>query len=394
MSIFYELNQVPAHSVLLHSSRQEAIEFPKGDIRLGYCLVCGFISNVAFDPGLQNYLTHNYEATQAYSDTFNTFHRNLAERLINEYDLHEKRIVEIGCGQGEFLDLMCSLGRNNGGGFDPAYVEGRWVGSAKERVLIIKDYYTEESSQQYPADFLCCKMTLEHIHEPFEFLNMVARSVRNQPDTIVFFQVPNTRQVLQEVAFWDIYYEHCSYFSQYSLNYLFELCGFQVIKNFSEYDDQYLLIEARAVEISEKRISSSPGELSDLEKDVAHFKLNYPDVVQGWRDIIRDLHSSRKKVVIWGGSSKTVAFLTTLDIRDEIEYVIDINPNKHGTYLAGSGQEIVSYEVLKSYKPDLIIVMNPVYMNEIEKTLNGIGVSCHLIAVNEPLVDGNRKIYG
>lgn len=43
MSIFYDLEQVPVHSVLLHSSRQEAIEFPKGDICLGYCPVCGFI---------------------------------------------------------------------------------------------------------------------------------------------------------------------------------------------------------------------------------------------------------------------------------------------------------------------------------------------------------------
>jgi len=108
MSIFYDLEQVPVHSVLLHSSWQEAIEFPKGDICLGYCSVCGFISNVSFDPGLQNYFTHKYDATQAFSDTFNAFHRNLALRLIDQYDLHDKRIVEIGCGQGEFLDLLCN----------------------------------------------------------------------------------------------------------------------------------------------------------------------------------------------------------------------------------------------------------------------------------------------
>ncbi len=388
MSVFYALEQVPVHSMLLLSSRKEAVEFPKGDIRLGYCPTCGFIANISFDPGLQNYFTHNYDATQTYSDTFNTFHRNLALRLINLYNLHGKRIIEIGCGQGEFLDLLCGLGQNTGIGFDPAYVEGKWTGSAKDRTTFIKDYYTEENARQYRADFVCCKMTLEHIQEPFRFVNMVSRSVRDQPNTIVFFQIPNAQYVLQEIAFWDIYYEHCSYFSQHSLNYLFQLCGFQVINNSVEYDNQYLMIEAKPAELTDKPIRFQSNELSKLEKDVAGFQLKCPEVINAWRERITELFLSGKKIVIWGGGSKAVAFLTTLKIQNEVEYVIDINPNKHGMYLAGTGQKIVSYEFLRSYKPDIVVVMNPIYVDEIRKILTGIGVSCNLVSVGSTFDEG------
>jgi len=381
MSAFYDLKQVPVHSVLLHASREEAVELQKGDISLALCPACGFISNVSFDPNLQNYLTHNYDATQAYSGTFNSFHRELALRLINKYDLRGKKIVEIGCGQGEFLDLLCSLSGSTGIGFDPAYVEGRYVATAKDRIKIIKDYYTEENSQQYGADFVCCKMTLEHIREPFDFVNMVAHSVRDLHDTIVFFQIPNAQYVLQEIAFWDIYYEHCSYFSQASLSTLFQLCGFQVLNLSFDYDNQYLMIEAKPSEFIGQPVEERSNELEKLQNDVMDFQSKISDVVDGWRDSIREFFLSGKKVVVWGGGSKAVSFLTTLKIQDEIEYVVDINPNKHGMYLAGTGQKIMSPEFLREYKPNVIIVMNPIYMSEIQNMLDKLDITCELLSV-------------
>jgi hypothetical protein len=118
MEIFYELERVPVHSVLLLPTREEAITYPRGDIRLGFCRACGFISNTAFDPSLHEY-SERYEETQGYSPTFNAFARRLAEHLIERYDLHGKDIIEIGCGKGEFITLLCDLGGNRGIGIDP-----------------------------------------------------------------------------------------------------------------------------------------------------------------------------------------------------------------------------------------------------------------------------------
>jgi hypothetical protein len=85
--------------------------------------------------------------------------------------------------------------------------------------------------------------------------------------------------------------------------------------------------------------------------------------------------------VIWGSGSKGVSFLTTLGIEAEVEYAVDINPYKHGMYMAGTGQRIVPPEFLREYRPDLVIAMNPVYLAEIGAALESLGVEAELVAV-------------
>jgi len=55
MSTFHVLQDVPIHSVLLMSTRDKALLYPRGDIRLGYCTSCGFITNYAFMPDRLEY---------------------------------------------------------------------------------------------------------------------------------------------------------------------------------------------------------------------------------------------------------------------------------------------------------------------------------------------------
>lgn len=185
MSVFCELESVPVHSVLLLPTRAEALNYAEGDIALGFCQTSGFVSNVAFDPTRHEY-SSRYEATQAFSPTFNAFAQRLAMRLIDQYDLHGKHIIEIGCGQGEFLTMLCGLGGNGGVGFDPAYVSGRNESQAQNRITFIKDFYSERYAD-YHGDFVCCKMTLEHIQHTADFISTVRRSLGDQSNTIVFF---------------------------------------------------------------------------------------------------------------------------------------------------------------------------------------------------------------
>src|SRR5687768_14143900 len=70
MRVFYTLSGVPVHSCLLMSTAEEALAYPKGEIELAYCSVCGFISNLAFDPKRLDY-SASYEETQGFSPHFN-----------------------------------------------------------------------------------------------------------------------------------------------------------------------------------------------------------------------------------------------------------------------------------------------------------------------------------
>ena len=377
--IFYELKGVPVHSVLLMPDRQTALNYPKGDIALAFCRHCGFISNAAFDPRVHEY-SSRYEETQGFSPTFNAFARRQAQSLIDRYDLHNKDIIEIGCGKGEFLTLLCELGGNRGIGFDPAYVNERDHSAVKDRITFIQDFYSEKYSDR-KGDFVCCKMTLEHIRETADFVSMVRRSIGPRPETVVFFQVPDAVRILRENAFWDIYYEHCSYFSIGTFGRLFRQCGFVVTGLWKDYDDQYLMIEARpgdrhdAVPFPEEE---GPKELS---LDIAYFSENCSRSIKAWKQKLDGIRRKGQRIVLWGGGSKGVAFLTTLGVNEGIEYVVDINPFKHGTYMAGTGQEIVAPDFLRGYQPDVVIVMNPVYREEIRRSCADMGLEPAILTV-------------
>src|SRR5690349_18387509 len=107
--IFHHVPGVPVNSCLLFANRERARSLPSGDIDLAYCPDCTFIFNASWRPELTVY-SDLYEETQAFSATFNAFHQQLAEELVGRYDLSGKEIVEIGCGKGEFLTLLCELG--------------------------------------------------------------------------------------------------------------------------------------------------------------------------------------------------------------------------------------------------------------------------------------------
>lgn len=376
---FYKVKKVPVHSVLLIKTKKEAINYPKGDINLGFCNNCGFIFNTLFDKKLvEKDYSSDYEATQAFSPTFNNFADELAKNLIKKYDLHNKEIIEIGCGDGEFINLLCELGNNRGTGFDPAYREEH--NSKKlQSIRFVKDFYSEKYSS-YPADFIVCKMTLEHIPNVYEFVRTVRKSLENNKDAVVFFQIPEITRILKEVAFWDIYYEHCSYFSAGSLARLFRKAGFDIIDIWTGFDNQYLMIEAKPGD-GINTILDKEKDLVIVKEIVDNFTIHIDQKIDLWKKRLEKFKHDKKKAVVWSSSSKGVAFLNAVDALDEIKFVVDIDPYKKGDYMVGTGEEIVIPEFLKDYKPDVVIVMNPVYIKEIKEKIESLKLRSNIISV-------------
>jgi len=378
LSIFYEVDEVPVHSCLMMSSQSEAQDFPCGDVKLGFCDRCGFITNTLFDAKWSAYAP-NYEDQQSYSPTFNKFSLKLANHLINKYDLHNKDIIEIGCSKGDFLLLLCELGNNRGVGIDPSVVPGRVNSEAADRVTFIQDYYSEKHSE-YVGDFICCRHTLEHIQPTSEFIKTVRKSIGDR-NTVVVFEIPDNTRVLKEQAFEDIYYEHCSYFSPGTLARLFRDSGFEVTDLYCEYGDQYLLIEAKPVAIPSDKIHSFEESVADVAADVKLFTEKISGKLEYWKNYLDEAQAKQEKVVVWGSGSKCVAFLTTLKTIDKIEYAVDINPHRHGKFIPGVGKEIMAPEFLKTYQPDKVIVMNAIYTGEISEMLKNMGVTTEVVAL-------------
>jgi C-methyltransferase C-terminal domain len=214
----------------------------------------------------------------------------------------------------------------------------------------------------------------------------------------VFFMIPEITRILNLRAFWDIYYEHCSYWSPGSLARAFRIAGFDPLQVWTDYDDQYVLIAARPS--SDRSGVGAPNQIrgpgngdilanEEPPEALAAKVRSFSEAVAldrvRWRDWLDRLRRARQKAVLWGGGSKAVAFLTTLDVRAGIDHAVDLNPRRNGTFIAGTGQQIVVPEFLAQHQPDVVIVMSPIYLPEIKAQLERMGVqpSC-LVTVEAP----------
>ncbi|MBN1479379.1 methyltransferase domain-containing protein [candidate division KSB1 bacterium] len=376
VNTFYFIDDVPVHSNLLQTSEQAARDFPLGSIALGFCRDCGLISNTAYNADFRDY-SPIYEDQQCFSQTFNSFSENLIDFLIHKHQLENKDVIEIGCGKGDFLVRLCERGNNRGIGIDPAIVYDRV--STDKNVRFIKDYFSTQYSH-LKADAFICRHTLEHIYDVQAFLQSVRRAIGHQ-DALVFFEVPDMIRVLREMAFWDIYYEHCSYFSPGSLARLFRLCHFQITDLWRGYDNQYLLIEARPTNAQFTGAHPLEESLDQLECDVENFAADVKLKLLYWHEMLQRFQQERLKVAIWGSGSKCLAFLTTLKNCRGIDCIVDINPYRHNQYIPGVGKKIVSPAALAAYQPDVVIIVNPIYRDEIEQELFAMGLEPHLFCL-------------
>jgi C-methyltransferase C-terminal domain len=66
---------------------------------------------------------------------------------------------------------------------------------------------------------------------------------------------------------------------------------------------------------------------------------------------------------------------------NSIEYAVDINPRKHLMFVAGTGQPIVPPSFLQGYQPDILLVMNPFYADEIAQLADCLGLKTELLTV-------------
>ncbi|MGI9641880.1 MAG: class I SAM-dependent methyltransferase, partial [Acidimicrobiia bacterium] len=292
------------------------------------------------------------------------------------HDLAGKTVVEIGCGEsGDFLVMMAEAGIGRGIGIDPAVHGDRIETAVDDRLEWISEFYSEKHFD-LEADAIVCRHTLEHIAPVAEFLRTVRQAIGDRLDTKVLFELPDTQRVLDEVAFWDVYYEHCSYFSAGSLARLFEQEGFRVTKLSMAYDDQYLILDAIPVAEGSDPAPWSADDMAALRRGVDHYRVAYRDTIDDWDSRLAALAADGGTAVIWGGGSKGVSFMSA--VGNTIAAAVDINPNKQGMFLAGTGHRIISPHELVALEPDLVIAMNSVYLNEIQAELDALGIDTRL----------------
>ncbi len=127
---------------------------------------------------------------------------------------------------------------------------------------------------------------------------------------------------------------------------------------------------------SAAQLSSQPH---GLPPEIAMFGEHHRTKVADWRERLEEYRRLGQRVVVWGTGGKGISFLNTLNTQDVIEYVVEINPDKHGKFIPGSGQEIVPPEFLTRYQPDNVIITNALYEQEMKQQARDLGVECEFL---------------
>jgi SAM-dependent methyltransferase len=386
--IFVSRGVVPVDVGTSLSTEAQARRAPLADISLAYCHGCGLVwnrlydsSQIAFKPG--------YDASLHHSPLVNSFMDGLVRRLIDRFDLYGKDILEVGCGTGHFLRQLCERGGNRGTGIDPTVPrEGtETVGSG--RVRFIRDFFSNKYSA-VDCDFLCSQSVLEVISKPSAFLTNVRDAIRRR-GAVAYFEMFNAGRAFENYETWSIHYEQCNYFSLDAFRTLFRRWGFQVLDSGNcEGNDQYIFIEVEATKDEEAPVSfpaigaGAAAEWNDETESQAllpipgtlvNFAARHCSQVENWREKLSACRSTDRKVVVWGTGGKGVSFLNSVGQESGIRYAVDSNPTRHGRFIPGSAQQIVSPAFLADYRPDAVILSNRAYDKEIRHQIANIGIN-------------------
>ena len=338
--MIFPKTELPVLQNRVFDSREDALNSSKGWIELQEDSLTGIVSNVLFDPSLLTY-DENYDNEQSNSDTFKSHLENVY--YILEPFIKNKKIIEVGCGKGQFLNFIGGKGYDVYG-CDPTY-EGN-----DERIR--KEFFSKDLNLK--GDVIILRHVLEHIKNPVEFLLQIAEA--NDHKGLIYIEVPDFNWIVDNDVYFDVFYEHVNYFRQNDFKKIFKNTVTSGIFFSGQY--QYVVADLASVQSPPYKIEASFTKTLSfgcLQKTVEQLR-DYEGV----------------PIYVWGAASKGVIasiYLIYAGIR--LTSIIDINERKQNKFIAITALQVISpNDFNKLDIGAIILVANPNYRAEIVKMVN------------------------
>ena len=372
---FLELADMPAQDGVVHNTRRAALDAPAGDISLAICRRCHFIVNFAYDPEKIQFTEYNY--AQHHSAQYRNHVDEVVGMLVDTYGLRNKMLIDVGCGEGYFLNKLSIAADSNGVGIDPSLAVTGEVPIGNERLELIKDFYTDKYSH-YQGDLVSCRHVIDELAAPRDFLQLLKKALRPGEQSIVYLELPNARRTFEEQLIWNIGYAKRSWFTATSLAALLRICGLSVVKTETLFGGEYLGITGRRARDTDATDPYPEEPADEMIALLDEFSNHFNKEVDRWKKKIAGLKKRGEQIVIWGAGMRGINFLNQFGHESVFPKIVDINKNRQGSYLPGSGFLIDSPDILRALQPKRILLSNPAYKREIRSQLEDMGVASEL----------------
>ena len=311
------------------------------DLHLHQCHNCGLIQ---FDCEPVPYYRDVIRGG-GFSETIQSLRRKQYLHLIDKYDLKGKKIIEIGCGEGEFILPLQDFQVQAFG------IEHRMelVNKARERGLNVWKSFPETPDtviDNGPFDAFLLFQFLEHQPKPNDMLQCIRNNLTE--NGIGLISVPSFEYVLAKNGFYELMRDHLAYYTEDSFRFLMQYNGFEVI--------ELEIVNGNTISaVVRKRKAINLSCFSD----------NFEILTKKLKEFSKEHKSKGKKISVWGASHQAFMILSVTGFGKEVEYIIDSADFKQGKYAPASNVPIVSPEYWFTCPVDCIVIIAPEYAMEI-----------------------------
>lgn len=359
----------------IYRSRQAAVEANIGEFELYVCDICGLVYNARFDSNLVSY-DENYDVYIP-SAIFADYYKEIATFIYDKFSLDGGLVVDIACGKGTFLEVLCGLYPNvQGLGIDPSY---EFNNTAAPNLKFIKDVFKAEYITRQPA-LILCRHAFDQIEQPLSFLQSIQSALRLFNETPFFIEVADLEWIIETGAFWDLCYERCSYWTAASLKNTLGRAGFQTENVLKASNGQYLWAFGTVMQES-----AAMAETNSVGESLTAYSLTEKNLVAGMKTKLQNLKAEGNLLAVWGMATKGVVFCNLIDAERQLfDYCVDISEKKINCFVAHTGHEINAPDILCRVGSAklVIVVMNPNYLTEIIE-------SCKQLNLNPRYIDAS-----
>jgi 2-polyprenyl-3-methyl-5-hydroxy-6-metoxy-1,4-benzoquinol methylase len=287
--------------------------------------------------------------------------------LVDRFDLSGDKILEVGSGKGDMLDILKEVGLDAYG--IEASAESVEIGKLSGRNMIHGYIGEMNKISGAPFDAFISLNYLEHLPNPGTIIKNIYNNTSN--NSVGFVTVPNLVYLLKTKCFYEFVADHLSYFTQETLTYAFESNGFEVLESsiINEQNDIAVIVKKR------KSLNISDG-IKEVKSLIQHLK-----------EISEKYNKQSKKIAVWGAGHRTLALLALSNL-ETIEYVVDSAKFKQGRYTPVIHTPIVAPGTLKEQLVDLVIVMVPgLYPGEVLKTLSEMNLQAEIAVLKDNRIE-------
>lgn len=341
---------------------REELETEQGiTLNLHQCETCGLVQ---FDCEPVAYYK-DVIRSGGFSTTMVNLRRRQYRHFINTCKLEGKKLIEVGCGQGEFLSVLSEFP------VEACGIEHResLVRLAEEKGLSVWKQFAGEGEILAPADgsvkgpydgFLSFNY-LEHQPEPVKMLRCIRNNLKE--DGVGLITVPSLEYILQYDGYYELIRDHLAYYTFDTLTLAAKQAGFEVIEREMVNRDTLSVIvkKSRAAAGAVLADDGRPPQRVDGGR-LIESRAAIGREIEG---LIGALKSRGRRLAIWGASHQGFTLASTTEIGGFAEYIIDSAPFKQGKYAPASHLPIVSPEHFKSSPVEAVLIVAPGYTDEI-----------------------------